>query len=153
MVQADGAVYCLLRLTAGAPARPAAGSSGGGRGGERGPRLHLRIDAQREAAGARGEDAVLDGQLVRRQALGRPLRHLVLAREEGFQPARGAARRARFAGARALRPQAAVLGGAVTGQRMNLPNTMWPVTSLCAQCRKDVSLSPAGAGARAGRAP
>ena len=50
--------------------------------------LHLRIDAQREPARSRGQDAVLHRQLVGRQTVRRPLPSLHLARQEILEPER-----------------------------------------------------------------
>eukprot|EP00976_Prorocentrum_cordatum_P024409 496918-Prorocentrum_minimum.AAC.2 len=48
-------------------------------------RLHLRVDAQREAVRARGEDAVLHGELVARQPLRGPDAHLHLVGQQRLQ--------------------------------------------------------------------
>ena len=44
--------------------------------------LHLRVNAQREAAGPGCQDAILYRQLIRRQALRCPLRSLPLIHEQ-----------------------------------------------------------------------
>ena len=52
-------------------------------------RLHLGIDAQREAGGAGGEDTVLHRELVRGEPVGRPLASLHVAREQRLELERG----------------------------------------------------------------
>jgi hypothetical protein len=45
--------------------------------------LSLRVNEHRVARGARHQQAILDAQVVSRQALGRPARHLGLGGQEG----------------------------------------------------------------------
>ena len=51
-------------------------------------RLHLRVDAEREARRARGEDAILHRELVRRQRLRLPLHDLDLGRQQRLESER-----------------------------------------------------------------